>query len=119
MTTTTPLIDTIIEGIQEKKGRGVTVVDLSAMDGAIASAFIIAEGGSPTQVEAIAGEVSDRVRTALGEKPVGVIGLEACQWVAIDYVDVMVHIFLPETRAYYDLDHLWADAPMRHVADLD
>lgn len=100
------LVDSIIKGIQDKKGSGIVVADLTQTDGAVCSYFIICQGNSPTQVEAIAGSVGDYVREAEGEKPVSCIGLGLAQWVAIDFVDVMVHIFLPEAREFYDLEHL-------------
>ncbi len=119
MNETKILIDTIVEGIQEKKGRGITIIDLSGIDGAIAKCFIICEGNTPIQVEAIAGEVSDHCREKLHEKPAGCVGLEQALWVAMDYVDVMVHVFVPEMRDFYDLEHLWEDAKMTYIADLD
>lgn len=119
MATAKQLVETIKEGIQEKKGSGIVVADLSKIDGTIAKYFVICQGGSPTQVEAIAGSVGDICRKNLGEKPVNVAGLGNDQWVAIDFVDVMVHIFLPEVRAYYDLEHLWEDAQLTQVPDLD
>jgi len=59
------------------------------------------------------------VRKELKEKPTHVVGLGLNQWVAIDFVDVMVHVFLPEMRTFYDLEHLWADAKLTHLPDLD
>lgn len=119
MNTIKQLVETIKEGIQEKKGQDIVIADLSEIDGSIAKYFIICQGGSPTQVEAIAESVSDICRKNLGEKPVNVAGLGNDQWVAMDFVDVLVHIFLPEVRAYYDLEHLWADAKLTHVPNLD
>lgn len=113
------LVDTIIEGIQEKKGKSITVVDMSGIVGAITKYFVICEGNSPQQVNAIAESVSDFCRDKLREKPAHCVGLENAQWVAIDYVDVMVHIFLPELRDFYDIEHLWEDAVMTDVPDLD
>ena len=113
------LVDSIIKGIQDKKGSDIVVADLTQTDGAVCSYFVICQGSSPTQVEAIAGSVGDYVREAEGEKPVSCVGLGAAQWVAIDFVDVMVHIFLPETRAYYDLENLWEDAKLTRIPDLD
>lgn len=118
MNTTKQLVETIKEGIQEKKGSEIVIADLSGIDGTIANYFIICQGNSPTQVEAIAESISDMVRKQLGEKPVNVAGLGNDQWVAIDYVDVLVHIFLPEVRAFYDLEHLWEDAKLTRIPDL-
>lgn len=111
------LVDIIVDGIQEKKGSGIVIADLSHIDGAIANYFIICQGGSPAQVEAIAESVGDKCREKAGEKPVSVAGLGNDQWVAIDYVDVLVHIFQPETREFYDLEHLWEDAKITRLAD--
>ena len=116
---TKDLIDIIIEGIQDKKGHGIVIADLSAIDGTICRCFVICQGNSPQQVEAIAESVSDYVRETTGEKPVNCAGLGNNQWVAIDYVDVIVHIFLPETRAFYDIEHLWEDARLTRLADVD
>ena len=113
------LVNTIIQGIQEKKGVGITVCNLQNIEGAICRYFVICQGASPTQVEAITESVSDTARQELDEKPSQVVGLENAQWVAMDYGDVMVHIFVPDTRAYYDLEHLWDDAGLTHIEDLD
>lgn len=113
------LVETIKRGIQEKKGQGIVVADLSDIDGAICRYFIICQGGSPSQVEAITDSIGEFARKELGEKPAHVVGLENAQWVAMDYTDVLVHIFLPDVREYYDLEHLWDDAKLTRIPDLD
>ena len=110
MEATSKLVETITKGIQEKKGEYITIVNLANIDGAIAKYFVVCQGNSPTQVEAIAGSVSDTVRTEVKEKPINVVGLGNNEWVAIDYADVLVHIFMPEAREYYNLETLWEDA---------
>ncbi|MDO4818768.1 MAG: ribosome silencing factor [Prevotella sp.] len=112
------LIKIITKGIQEKKGRNIAIIDLRKIEGAVCNHFIICEGGSPAQIEAIAESVGDMAR-AEGEKPTNVIGLNNCQWVAMDYVDVIVHIFLPDVRQYYDIEHLWEDAKIKRIKDED
>lgn len=119
MEETKQLVDIITEGIQEKKGSGIVIADLREIEGSIANYFVICQGSSPAQVEAIAESVSDFARKKAGEKPVNVVGLGNDQWVAIDYVDVLVYIFQPETRAFYDLENLWEDAPLTKIADID
>ena len=119
MNTVKKLVETIKEGIQEKKGQDIVIADLTDIDGSIAKYFIICQGGSPTQVEAIAGSIGDLCRERLGEKPVNVAGLGNDQWVAMDFIDVLVHVFLPEVLAYYDLEHLWEDAKLTHIPNLD
>lgn len=119
MTETKRLVETITKGIQEKKGSKIVVADLNGVDGAIANYFVICQGNSPTQIEAIAESIGETVRKESKEKPTHVVGLGLNQWVAIDFVDVMVHVFLPEMRTFYDLEHLWADAKLTHLPDLD
>ena len=119
MTEATNLVKSITKGIQEKKGQHIVIADLRHIDGAIANYFVICQGNSPTQVEAIAESVGDICRKEAGEKPVNVNGLGNNQWVAIDYVDVPVHIFLPETREFYDLENLWEDAKLTELPDVD
>ena len=119
MEQTEALIQSIIKGIQEKKGSNIIVADLSVFEGSICKRVVICQGNSPTQVEAIAESIGDVVRQELHEKPVHVVGLERAMWVAIDYTDVMVHVFLPDMRCYYDLEHLWEDAPLKQIPNLD
>ena len=119
MNTTERLVDSIIKGIQDKKGSGIVVADVSGIDGTICKDFIICQGNSPSQVEAITESVGDFARERLKEKPSHVVGLENAQWVAMDYGDVLVHIFLPDVREYYDLEHLWEDAALTRIPDLD
>ena len=113
------LVETIIKGIQEKKGQHIVVADLQNIEGTITNYFVICQGNSPSQVEAITESIGDMAREQMGEKPSQVAGLENAQWVAMDYADVMVHIFLPDVRAYYDLEHLWDDARLTEIEDLD
>ncbi|MBQ9230922.1 MAG: ribosome silencing factor [Prevotella sp.] len=119
MEASTQLVDTIIKGIQEKKGSQIATVDLKGIEGAICQYFIICQGNSPSQVEAITESIGEFARKELQEKPTAVAGLENAQWVAMDYTDVMVHIFLPDVREYYDLEHLWEDANITQIPDID
>ena len=119
MEQTTRLVEAITKGIQEKKGSQVVVADLSGIDGTICKNFVVCQGNSPAQVDAITESVGDIARIELKEKPPHVVGLDYAQWVAMDYTDVMVHIFLPDVREYYDLEHLWEDAQLTYIPDLD
>ncbi len=119
MEQTNILVSKITKGIQEKKGNDIVIADLRGIDGAICRYFVICQGSSPAQVEAITESIGDVVRTETGEKPVRVVGLENAQWVAMDYSDVLVHIFLPDTRKYYNLETLWADAALTRVPNID
>ncbi|MBQ8050445.1 MAG: ribosome silencing factor [Bacteroidaceae bacterium] len=119
MDNTELLIDKIVKGIQEKKGRNVTIVDLRGIEDTICKAFVLCTAGSPTQAQALADSIADVARKEAGAKPIAVEGLRQSLWVAMDYADVMVHIFLPEVREFYDLEHLWADAELTEIKDLD
>ena len=117
MEQTKKLVNVIIEGIQEKKGSQIVVADLSEIEGTICKNFIICQGNSPAQVEAITESIAEMARKKLGEKPAHVVGLENAQWVAMDYTDVMAHVCLPDVRASDDLAHLWEDEPVAYVQE--
>lgn len=104
------LIEAIVAGIEEKKGEGIRVLDLSEIGDTITRYTVICEGNTPIQVRAIEDSVWDTVYKLTGEKPAAIDGLRNCLWVAMDYVDTAVHIFIPETRQFYDIDNLWDDA---------
>ena len=119
MNQTKELVETIVKGIQEKKGSKIVVADLSSIEGSICRYFVICQGNSPSQVEAITESVGEFVLKEQSEKPSAGAGLENAQWVAMDFGDVLVHVFVPEMREFYDLEHLWADAPLTRIPDLD
>lgn len=106
------LIETIVSAIQDKKGKQIVSLDMSALDGSVCDAFVICHADSPTQVEAICQGVEDKARKELGEKPWRIEGQNNGIWIVIDYVDVMVHIFQTDLRDFYRLEELWADAPI-------
>lgn len=119
MNKTTTLIEKIIEGIQEKKGKHIVVADLNEIEDTICKYFIICQGNSPSQVLAIVDSIKEHVRKETGTKAYAIDGQRNAQWVAMDYSDVIVHIFLPEVRHFYNLEHLWADAKLTNIPDLD
>lgn len=112
------LIRNIVEGIQEKKGHCIKVLDLRDVNPHPAPFFVIAEGTSNTQVCAIADEVEDYVRKNTKEKPVRVFGLDNAEWVAMDYSDVLVHIFQRSAREFYDIESLWADGKITDIPEI-
>ena len=105
------LIDIIVGAIQDKKGHNIVSLALTELEGTICDAFVICNADSTTQVDAIADGIVEELEEKLGEKPRRVEGKTNAAWIAIDYVDVMVHIFLTPLREYYRLEQLWADAP--------
>ncbi len=119
MEATQHLVDTIIEGIHEKKGRDVVTVQMEQILTAPAAYFVICTCGSPQQVSAVCDSVEEFARKKAGEKPAHVIGKQNGQWVAMDYGTVMVHIFMEEAREHYSLEDLWSDAVLTHYPDVD
>jgi ribosome-associated protein len=113
------LLQGIIEGIQEKKGKKITTIRLQGIPGAICDYFVICEGNTPTQVSALAESVEEVVKKTTAEKPIRVQGQQRSEWVGIDYGNIIVHIFLPEMRTFYNIDHLWEDAKTENIPDLD
>jgi ribosome-associated protein len=106
------LLETIIETIKDKKGKNIVSLDMSRMDGAICSHFVICNADSTTQVAAIAAGIEEETEKQLKTKVWRVDGAANALWIAMDYVDVVVHIFQTEMRTFYKLDELWADAPL-------
>lgn len=109
----------IVEAIQERKGKDITIIDLSEIDGAIAKEFVVCQGSSTSQVSAIADSVREYVQDRTGQKPYNYEGYQNSQWIIIDYGEIMVHIFLPEFRGFYNIEELWSDAPSVDVPNLD
>ena len=100
----------VVHGMQEKKGQDIMLLDLRHLKNAIADFFIICTGTSDTQVDAIAGSIEAEVHKASGNNPWQREGLQNKEWVLIDYVDVVAHVFLKEKRKFYALEELWGDA---------
>ena len=119
MTENTELIQRIIEGIQEKKGRDIVHIDLSQLEYATTTGFVIATGNTKIQVEAIADSVREYVQEKTSQKPFNYDGYQNSQWIVIDYGTVFAHIFLPEERERYNLEELWADAQISRIPNLD
>lgn len=107
---TSKLLSTIVKAIDDKKGEDIVTLDLRELDGVICDYFVICSANSTVQVGAIADGIEDEVLKECKEKVIRVDGLRNALWVAMDYGDVMVHIFTHETREYYKLEELWADA---------
>lgn len=113
------LVAAIVEGIQDRKGRSITHVDMSAMEDATTRGFVICSGTSTMQVSAIADSVRDYVHEKLAVKPYNYDGYRNSQWIVLDYGTIYVHVFLPEYRELYRLEDLWNDAVITEIPDLD
>lgn len=113
--TFTPLINQIIEGLEDIKGENIVILDLRKLENSICDFFVIAEGNSNTQVNALANSVEKKVRETLHDKPWHVEGSTNAEWVLLDYVNVAVHIFQKNVREFYDLESLWGDATITKI----
>ncbi len=104
------LSEIVVKGMQEKKASNIVVMDLRKVKNAVADYFIICSGSSDTQIEAIAQSVDEEVYKTLKQNPWHHEGKQNKEWVLIDYVDVVAHIFKKDKREYYSLENLWGDA---------
>ena len=110
-------VEAIVHGIQEVKGKDIVHLDLREVPNTVCDHFIICHGDSDTQVAAITGSVEKFALKEAGEKPWHIEGLESKGWVVLDYVDVVVHVFRPEVRSFYNLEKLWSEhAPQERLA---
>jgi ribosome-associated protein len=114
---TEQLINAIVEGIQRKKGLEIIKIDLTKINHTECKNFIICHGNSVTQVDAIAHSVEDTVEELINERAWHKDGYRNSIWILLDYADVMVHIFQKESRKFYDLENLWADAHIELIKE--
>ena len=110
LTKSSKIIKTIINAIQEKKGENIISLDLRKINEAVADFFIVCEAGNQPQIKAIAENIEAKVTEKCAENPYHHEGYHNLQWVLIDYVNVVVHVMLPETRKFYKLEEMWSDA---------
>lgn len=113
------LCDAIVEGMQENKAQDIVVLDLRDIETAVCDYFVICSGESSTQVDGISSTVIRHTRTELQEKPWRVEGKTNSEWVLMDYVNVVAHVFYTETREFFDLEDLWADAVRTDIPNLN
>ena len=105
------LFKTIIKAIQEKKGENILSLDLRKIHEAVSDFFIICEGTNPQQVRAIGECIEEEVKKHCDELAYKHEGYQALQWVLIDYVNIVVHVMMPDTRKFYQLEEMWSDGP--------
>lgn len=115
--TTEQLRDLVVKGMQEKKGQNIVVMDLRRVKNAITDFFVICSGSSDTQIDAIAGSIEEEILKVSRTFPLNREGKTNREWILLDYVDVVAHVFKKERREFYDLEQLWGDAEIEHIAD--
>ena len=115
---TEKLVEEIINGLQEKKGKRIVTLDLREIDSAVTDFYVVCTGDSNTHVNALAGSVEKEVKKTLNDKPWHVEGTSNGEWVLMDYVNVVVHVFLRGQREHYNIEGLWADAVTNEIDDV-
>ena len=110
LTKASKILKIIIHAIEEKKGEKIVSLDLRKIPEAVADFFIICQASNPNQLKAIADSVEELVKINCNESPYKHEGRQAQQWILIDYINVVVHIMLPEPRKFYQLEEMWSDA---------
>ena len=119
MNETKKLVDSIVIACQNKKAKDIVTIDIRKVPGSICEYFVVCQGGSPTQVHAIAGEIENYVRINCDDRPIRTEGLRDSDWVGIDYGTVIVHIFIPELREFYAFEQLWGDGEIVKIENID
>ena len=109
------LLANIIKGIEEVKGNDIDILDLREIDNSACDYFIICNGNSNTQVNAIVNSIQKTVSKAIKDKPWHVEGSDNAEWVLMDYVNIVVHVFQKQIREYYNIESLWGDAKITSI----
>ena len=112
------LLANILKGIEEVKGNDIEILDLRAIETAVCDYFVICNGTSNTQVNAIVNSIQKIVSKELKDKPWHIEGTDNAEWVLMDYVSIVVHVFQKEIREYYNIEGLWGDAKITKIANL-
>jgi ribosome-associated protein len=109
------LAELVIRGMQDKKASDIVVLNLKELKNAVADYFIICSANSDTQLDAVARSVEEEIEKVTGESPWQTEGRTNREWVLLDYVDVVVHVFLRDRRKFYALEELWGDANISYI----
>ena len=112
---TDDLLSSIIKGIEDVKGLDIDILDLRGIENSVCDYFVICNGNSNTQVNAIVGSVQKGVSKELKDKPWHIEGTDVGEWVLMDYVNVVVHVFQKHIREYYNIESLWGDAKITSI----
>jgi ribosome-associated protein len=112
------LAELVVKGMQEKKASDIVVINLKSLKNAVSDYFVIASANSDTQLDAIATSIEEEVYKSIRQNPWQSEGRTNNEWVLLDYVDVVAHVFLKDKREFYALEELWGDAKIEHVASV-
>jgi len=109
------LITEIVKGIEDVKGENISILDLREIENTVCDYFIVCDGNSNTQVSAISGSIQKKVSKAIKDKPWHVEGENNAEWILLDYVNVVVHVFQKHVREFYNIEGLWGDAKITNI----
>lgn len=109
------VLDAVVDGMLDKKAKNIMLIDLRELENRVCDYFVICDADSTTHVDAIADSVEDVVKKKTNEKPYHTEGHQNSEWIIIDYIDVVAHVFLREKREYYNLEALWADGEVKQI----
>lgn len=112
------LTDIAIKGIQNKKGKDITIISLKEMEGSLFDYYIVCTGNSPSHIDSITDAIEMEIKQAVGLSPKRIEGLQNCKWVLLDYFDVIIHVMLEETRDFYKIEQMWKDAPQTYLENV-
>lgn len=114
---TTSLLDAVVAGMQDKKAKNITIINLNGLENRVCDYFVICDADSTTHVNAIADSLEEMVIKKTGEKPYHAEGYQNAEWILIDYVNIVAHVFMRETREFYNIEGLWADGEVTYIKD--
>jgi len=114
---TTSLLDAIVEGMQEKKAKNITILNISKLENRVTDYFVVCDADSKTHVKSIADSIEDVVINLTNEKAYHTEGHQNSEWILIDYINIVAHVFLKETREFYNIEGLWGDADITTIND--
>ena len=109
------LITLIIAGIEDIKGQNISILDLRSIENSVCDYFLICDGNSNTQVNAIVNSIQKKVSKSAHEKPYQIEGEDNAEWVLMDYINIVVHVFQKHKRKYYAIENLWGDAKITEI----
>ncbi|MGP1514544.1 MAG: ribosome silencing factor [Bacteroidales bacterium] len=109
----------VVKAIQDKLGKDITLIDFEGVKGSLFDYYVICTANSPAHADSLAENIRKKVKEEIMIKPTKEEGLQNCQWILLDYFDVIVHIFLPDVREFYNIESMWKDVKQTHYENID
>lgn len=109
----------VVKAIQDKLGKDITLIDFEGVKGSLFDYYVICTANSPAHADSLAENIRKKVKEEIMIKPTKEEGLQNCQWILLDYFDVIVHIFLPDVREFYNIESMWKDVKQTHYENIN